>query len=170
MTIRIMFAGYKLIVISDEVGCMASPLSLISSSLNDNAKIRNRRRGIWHFCALTCTFMHFLALKYTFMTFLSGFSEIIKDGADLASGEILAVRVVACGCQLLAELGNAIDPTHQVACCGARVAVGEIELCKLLFAITSYFHNNGCLIVVLTLILLMYNAEVYDFFYGTYDA
>ena len=74
------------------------------------------------------------------MTFLSGFSEIIKDGADLARGEILAVGVVACGLKLLAEIGIAIDPTHQVACGGARVAVGEIEHCKLLFAVTSYFH------------------------------
>lgn len=176
-----MFAGYKLIVISDEVGCMASPLSLISSSLNDIAKIRNQGRGIWHFCALTWTFMHFLALLFAHGSHeshgkgflmhnsLLGFSEIIKDGADLASGEILAVGVVACGCKLLAELGNAVDPTHQVACGGARVAVGKVKERKLLFAVASYFHNAGCLIVVLTLILLMSNAEVYDFFYGTYD-
>ena len=186
-----MFAGYKLIVISDEVGYLASPLSLISSSLNDIAKIRNRRSGIWHFCALTWTFMHFLALLFAhgfgfpfgrrfsiheshgkgflMHNSLLGFSEIIKDDADLASSEILAVGVVACGLKLLSELGNAIDPTHQVASGGARVAVGEVKERKLLFAIASYFHNAGCLIVVLTLILLMSNAEVYDFFYGTYD-
>ena len=45
----------------------------------------------------------------------------------MASGEILAVRVVAGGLQLLAELGIAVDPTHQVAGGGARVAVGEVE-------------------------------------------
>ena len=99
-----------------------------------------------------------------------GFSEIIKDGADLASGEILAVGVVASGCKLIAELGNAVDPTHQVAGGGARVAVGEVEERKLLFAVTTDFHNAGCLIVVVTLGLLMSNADVYDFFYGTYDA
>ena len=65
--------------------------------------------------------------KYTFMTFLSGLSEIIKDGADLASGEILAVGVVACGCKLLTELRIAVDPTHQVAGGGAWVTVGEVE-------------------------------------------
>ena len=74
------------------------------------------------------------------MTFLLGFSEIIKDGADLASGEILAMGVVAGALQLLAELGNAVDPTHQVAGGGARVAVGKVELCKLLFAVTADFH------------------------------
>ena len=119
--------------------------------------------------ALLRTCVDFHALKYTFMTFLSGFSEIIKDCADLASGEILAVIVIAGGDKLLAELGNAVDPTHQVAGGGARVAVGEVKECKLLFAVASYFHNAGCLIVVVTLILLMSNADVYDFFYGTYD-
>ena len=104
------------------------------------------------------------------MTFLSGVSEIIKDGADLASGEILAMGVIAGALQLLAELGNAVDPTHQVAGGGARVAVGEVEERKLLFAVASYFHNVGCLIVVVTLAFLMSNAESYDFFYGTYDA
>ena len=90
--------------------------------------------------ALLRTCMYFHALKYTFMTFLSGFSEIIKNGADLASGEILAMGVVAGALQLLAELGNAVDPTHQVACGGARVAGGEVEERKLLFAITADFH------------------------------
>ena len=117
--------------------------------------------------ALLRTYVNFHALKYTFMTFLSGFSEIIKNGADLASGEILAMIVIACGDKLLAELGIAVDPTHQVACGGARVAVGEVEHCKLLFAIASCLHNEGCLIVVVTLILLMSNAGRYDFFYGS---
>ena len=101
---------------------------------------------------------------------LLGFSEIIKDCADLASGEKLAVGVVARGLQLLTELGNAVDPTHQVTGGGARVAVGEVEERKLLFAVTTDFHYAGCLIVVVTLGLLMSNADVYDFFYGTYDA
>ena len=74
------------------------------------------------------------------MVFLSGFSEIIEYDAYLASGEILAVRVVACGCKLLAELLVAVYPTHQVTCCCARIAVGEVEHCKLLFAITADFH------------------------------
>ena len=74
------------------------------------------------------------------MTFLSGFSEIIKDDAYLARGEKLAVGVVACGCKLLSELGIAVDPTHQVACGGARGAVGEVKERKLLFAVTMDFH------------------------------
>ena len=113
--------------------------------------------------------MHLNILLCTFMTFLLGFSEIIKDCADLASGEILAMIVIACGGQLLVELGIAVDPTHQVAGGGARVAVGEVEERKLLFAVASYFHNAGCLIVVVTLGLLMSNAEGYDFFYGSYE-
>ena len=74
------------------------------------------------------------------MTFLSGFSEIIKDGADLASGEILAMGVVADGGKLLAELGIAVDPTHQVAGGGAWVAGGEVKERKLLFAVAADFH------------------------------
>ena len=87
----------------------------------------------------------------------------------MARGEKLAVGVVACGFKFLAELVIAVDPTHQVACGGARGAVGEVKERKLLFAVTSDFHNAGCLIVVVTLILLMSNVESYDFFYGTYD-
>ena len=150
----------------------------MSLCFNDIAKIRNQQRGIWHFCALTCTFLHILALLFAHglhgihgksFACVLGFSEIIKDGADLASGEILAVGVVACGLKLLAELGIAVDPTHQVAGGGARVAIGEVEERKLLLAVTTDFHNAGCLIVVVTLGLLMSNADVYDFFYGTYD-
>ena len=74
------------------------------------------------------------------MTFLSGFSEIIKDGADLSSGEILAMGVIAGVLQLLAELGYAVDPTHQVAGGGARVAFWKVEHCKLLLAVTADFH------------------------------
>ena len=74
------------------------------------------------------------------MTFLSGFSEIIEYDAYLACIEILAMGVVARCCKLLAELLVAVDPTHQVTCCGARIAVGEVEHCKLLFAITADFH------------------------------
>ena len=61
------------------------------------------------------------------MTFLSRFSQVIKDGAYLASGEKLAMLVISGGKQLLLELGNAIDPTHQMASGGARFAVWEIE-------------------------------------------
>ena len=102
-----------------------------------------------HLRVLSCTFLHFYLhtdltdhtdMIFLMYNFLSGFSEIIKNGADLARGEILAMGVIADGGKLLAELGNAVDPTHQVACGGARVAGREIEHCKLLFAITSYFH------------------------------
>ena len=85
----------------------------------------------------------------------------------MASGEKLAMRIIACVAELLAERRIAIDPAHQVARGGARVAIGKIEERKLLFAVASYFHNAGCLIVVVTLILLMSNAERYDFFYGS---
>ena len=74
------------------------------------------------------------------MSFLSRFAYIIKDNADLASGEILAMGVIACCLELLAELRIAVDPTHQVAGGCARGTVGEIELGKLLFAVTTDFH------------------------------
>ena len=65
--------------------------------------------------------------------------------------------------QILAELGNAVDPTHQVAGGSARVAVGEVEERKILFAVASYFHNAGCLIVVVTLRDSRHNAGSYIF-------
>ena len=65
---------------------------------------------------------------------------MIEDSAYLASSEKLAMWVIACGTKLIAELRNAINPAHQVAGGGARVAVGEVEHCKLLFAITADFH------------------------------
>ena len=67
-------------------------------------------------------------------------TEVIEDGAYLASGEELTVAVVACGFQLLQERPVAVDPTHQMVGGNARVAVGKIEHGKLLFAVTSYFH------------------------------
>ena len=67
-------------------------------------------------------------------------SEVIKDGADLAGGEELAVAVVACGVQLLQKRPVAVYPTHQMVGGNARVAVGKVEHGKLLFAVTSYFH------------------------------
>ena len=67
-------------------------------------------------------------------------TEIIEDGTDLASGEILTVAVVACGFQLSQERLVAVDPTHQMFGGNARVAVGKVEHGKLLFAVTSYFH------------------------------
>lgn len=63
----------------------------------------------------------------------------------MASGEKLAMRVIACIAELLAERWIAINPAHQVARGGARVAIGEIEERKLLFAVTSDFHKNICL-------------------------
>ena len=71
----------------------------------------------------------------------SRITEVIEDGADLASGEELAVAVVACSVQLLQERLVAVDPTHQMVGGDARVAVGKVEHCKLLFAVTSYFHT-----------------------------
>ena len=76
----------------------------------------------------------------TFYGLRSGFSEVIKYGAYLASGEILAVAVVARGSQLLLERRNAVDPAHQMVGGGAWVTVGEVEQGKLLFGIASYFH------------------------------
>ena len=67
-------------------------------------------------------------------------SEVIEDGAYLASGKELTVAVVACGVQLLQERLVAVYPTHQMVGGNARVAVGKVEHGKLLFAVTSYFH------------------------------
>ena len=71
----------------------------------------------------------------------SWITEIIEDGAYLASGEELTVAVVACGVQFLQKRLVAVDPTHQMVGGNARVAVGKIEHGKLLFAVTSYFHT-----------------------------
>ena len=90
--------------------------------------------------ALFGTCMYLCVLFDTFVTFPSWISEIIKDGANLASGEILAVAVVTCGFQLLFERRIAVDPAHQVASRRSRVAVGEVEHGKFLFGIASYFH------------------------------
>ena len=98
--------------------------------------------------ALSGTYVYFHALFDTF-SHISGthnshgclwFSEVIEDGTYLASGEILAVSVIASGFQLLLERLVALYPAHQVAGCSARVAVGEVEHGKLLFAVTAYFH------------------------------
>ena len=67
-------------------------------------------------------------------------SEVIEDGAYLASGKELTVAVVACGVQLLQKRPVAVDPTHQMVGGDARIAVGKVEHGKLLFAVTSYFH------------------------------
>ena len=63
----------------------------------------------------------------------------------MASGEKLAMRIIACVAELFAERWISINPAHQVARGGARVAIGEIEERKLLFAITADFHKNVCL-------------------------
>lgn len=76
----------------------------------------------------------------TFYDLRSWFSEVIEYGAYLASGEILAMRVIACCLQLSLERRIAVDPTHQMIGGGARVAVREVEQGKLLFGIASYFH------------------------------
>ena len=70
----------------------------------------------------------------------SWFSKVIKYGAYLASSEILAMTVIACGFQLSLERRIAVDPAHQMVCGGARVAVGKVEHGKLLFAVTANFH------------------------------
>ena len=67
-------------------------------------------------------------------------TEVIDDGTHLAGGEELTVAVVACGMQLSQERLVAVDPTHQMVRGGARIAVGKIEHCKLLFAVTSDIH------------------------------
>ena len=67
-------------------------------------------------------------------------TEVIDDGTHLAGGEELTVAVVACGMQLSKERLVAVDPTHQMVRGGARIAVGKIEHCKLLFAVTSDIH------------------------------
>ena len=78
----------------------------------------------------------------TFYDLRSWFSQVIEYGAHLASGEILAMRVIACGFQLLQERRIAVDPAHQMVGGGARVAVGEVEQGKLLFAVAADFHND----------------------------
>ena len=67
-------------------------------------------------------------------------TEVIDDGTHLAGGEELTVAVVACGMQLSQERLVAVDPTHKMVRGGARIAVGKIEHCKLLFAVTSDIH------------------------------
>ena len=69
-----------------------------------------------------------------------GFSKVIKYGAYLASGEILAVAVIACVFQLSLERRIAVNPAHQVVGGDTRVAVGKVEQSKLLFAVTTDFH------------------------------
>ena len=78
----------------------------------------------------------------TFYDLRSWFSQVIEYGTYLASGEILAMRVIACGFQLLQERRIAVDPAHQMVGGGARVAVGEVEQGKLLFAVATDFHND----------------------------
>ena len=90
--------------------------------------------------ALSGTCMHLCVLFDAFMTLLSWITQVIKDGAYLASGEILAIAVIAGGFQLLKERGIPVDPAHQMAGCRAGVAVGKVEHGKLLFAVTSYLH------------------------------
>ena len=78
----------------------------------------------------------------TFYDLRSWFSQVIKDGAYLASGEILAMIVIVCCLQLSLERRIAVDPAHQMVGGDARVAVGEVEQGKLLFAVTTDFHND----------------------------
>ena len=90
--------------------------------------------------ALLGTFRHLCVLFGAFVTFLSWIAEVIEDHAYLASGEILAIAVIAGGFQLLKKRGIPVDPAHQMAGCRAGVAVGKVEHGKLLFAVTSYLH------------------------------
>ena len=92
--------------------------------------------------ALSGTCVYFHALFDTFVTLLSWIAKTIEDGAHLASGEKLAVGVIASSFQLLTERLVAVDPAHQVAGGGAGVAVGEVEHGKLLFAVTTDLHND----------------------------
>ena len=77
--------------------------------------------------ALSGTCMHLCVLFDAFMTLLSRISEIIEDGAYLASGEILAVAVIAGGFQLQKERGITVDPAHQMAGCRTGITVGKVE-------------------------------------------
>ena len=77
-----------------------------------------------------------------------GLAQEIEDGAYLSRGEKLAVRIVSCSLQLLLQRGIAVYPSHEVAGGGARVAVGEVEHGKLLFAVTVYFHCRVEMLVI----------------------
>ena len=85
-----------------------------SSSLNDNAKIRNLKTPLH-------TFSYLLTLSHTFSYFLIlgslWFAEKIDNIGNLHRCEFLAVLVVSAFMKLLQKVGIATNPTHQMSTC-----------------------------------------------------
>ena len=85
-----------------------------SSSLNDNAKIRNLKTPLH-------TFSYLLTLAHTFSYFLIlgslWFAEKIDNIGNLHRCEFLAVLVVSAFMKLLQKVGIATNPTHQMSTC-----------------------------------------------------
>ena len=70
----------------------------------------------------------------------SWFVEVFDDEFHLMFGIELAVLAHPASVHLLAERLAAAYPTPQSSQCSMWLQVGEVEHCKLLFAVTSYFH------------------------------
>ena len=85
-----------------------------SSSLNDNAKIRNLKTPLH-------TFSYFLTLSHTFSYFLIlgslWFAEKIENIGSLHRSKLLAVLAVSAFMELLQKVGIATNPTHQMSTC-----------------------------------------------------
>ena len=85
-----------------------------SSSLNDNAKIRNLKTPLH-------TFSYLLTLSHTFSYFLIlgslWFAEKIDNIGNLHRCEFLAVLAVSAFMKLLQKVGIATNPTHQMSTC-----------------------------------------------------
>ena len=85
-----------------------------SSSLNDNAKIRNLKTPLH-------TFSYLLTLSHTFSHFLIlgslWFAEKIDNIGGLHRSEFLAVLAVSALTELLQKIGISQNPTHQMSTC-----------------------------------------------------
>ena len=85
-----------------------------SSSLNDNAKIRNLKTPLH-------TFSYLLTLSHTFSYFLIlgslWLAEKIDNIGNLHRCEFLAVLVLSAFMKLLQKVGIATNPTHQMSTC-----------------------------------------------------
>ena len=77
----------------------------------------------------------------TFYDLCLWFSKIFHNHSNLCGCEELGTSAVMELCQGFQQRKTAVDPTHQMIGGDARVAVGKVEHCKLLFAVTSYFHT-----------------------------
>lgn len=75
-----------------------------SSSLNDNAKIRNLKTSLH-------TFSHFLILGSLW------FAEKIDNIGGLHRSEFLAVLAVSALTELLQKIGISLNPTHLMSTC-----------------------------------------------------